>query len=554
MTPDKGLRLTVFPPEGEPFHRVVQGEEIVVGRSSKAGLLIPDRMLSREHARFMGKDGEWFVEDMGSHNGTFLNGARLQGRAKLKAGDSLGLGGSTITLTDGPASQSRDDSFGEGTVFRSAAEVLRQGMREHAEGREADREALRASLARLRVLNEVHQALARSISQKELLDLILDRAFNNLHPEEGAVFLTSKSGTYYCAASRAARGEKGPMALPRSLVREVAEKGMAALVLDVQTDDRFAGAQSIVSAGVRSLVAAPLMDAEGVLGMIVLSTTLAVKQYTEEDMELLVSLAAVAALRIRNVALAEEAAEAKRLEQELALARRIQLALLPDRLPEIPGYEVHGGNLPSRGVSGDYYEVLTRKEGTECVLWVADVCGKGMSAALLTASLEALAAGLIEEGLGPDDIFSRVSHLLYQRTPPEKYATAFLAVLDVATGTVRYSNAGHCRGLVIRADGSSQWLDPTGVPLGILDDWKYKQDHVSLAAGDLFILYTDGITEAMNPESEEYDTERLAACCAAHRTEPIKNLAKAIEADTDGFVRGVPYNDDRTLVMLRRGN
>ncbi len=172
----------------------------------------------------------------------------------------------------------------------------------------------------------------------------------------------------------------------------------------------------------------------------------------------------MAALRIRNVALTEEAAEAKRLEQELALARRIQLALLPDRLPEVPGYEVHGGNLPSRGVSGDYYEVLTRKEGTECVLWVADVCGKGMSAALLTASLEALAAGLIEEGLGPEDIFSRVSHLLYQRTPPEKYATAFLAVLDVASGTIRYSNAGHCRGLVIRTDGSCQWLDPTVSP------------------------------------------------------------------------------------------
>ena len=556
-----GLKLSVVPAEGEPFQRTLApGAPAIVGRSSEAELMIPDRMLSRKHARLFFEDGDWYVEDLGSHNGTFLNGARLQAPARLKAGDVLALGGSTLGLDEfaaprgsGQEVESAHSSTMSGsTVFKSATEVLRRGAEEHGSGRETDKEALRASLERLRILNQVHQALAKPISLNELLDLILDKAFSNLHPEDGAVYLRRKDGEYICAASRSSRPSAGPVTVPRSLVREVGDKGMAALVLDVQSDDRFAGAASMLMAGVRSLVAAPLQDAQGVLGIITLASSLAVRQFTEEDMELLVSLGAVAALRIRNVALADEAAEVRRLEEELALARRIQLALLPERLPEIAGYEVHGGNLPSRGVSGDYYEVLRRKGGTEAVLWIADVCGKGMSAALLTASLEALAAGLIEEGLAPDDVFGRVSRLLYQRTPPEKYATAFMAAIELDTGKVSYSSAGHCPSLLLRSDGGCEWLNATGIPIGLMEDWAYTRHEASMGTGDLLMLYTDGITEAMDPSGEEFGNERLAEVMSAHKGEPLRDIAKALEASMDVFAKGVPYHDDRTLVLLRR--
>jgi serine phosphatase RsbU (regulator of sigma subunit) len=555
------LKLEIFPAEGEPFQRTVAGvAPVVVGRSSTVDLMIPDRMLSRRHARFYIEGGEWLVEDLGSHNGTFLNGSRVESPARLKDGDVLALGGSsvTLTLTRGVSDAARAShvthagTVSGGTVFRPATEVLRQGAMDHGSGRETDKEALRASLERLRILNEVHQALAKPISLSELLDLILDRAFSHLHPEEGAVYLRAPEGEYRCAASRSARPAASPLKVPRSLVREVGDKGMAALVLDVQTDDRFAAAASILSAGVRSLVAAPLQDAKGVMGIIVLVSTLSVRQFTEEDMELLVSLGAVAALRIRNVALAEEAAEARHLEEELALARRIQLALLPDRLPDLPGYEVHGGNLPSRGVSGDYYEVIERKDGTEAVLWIVDVCGKGMSAALLTASLEALAAGLIEEGLPPEEVFRRVSRLLYQRTPPEKYATAFMAVIEVATGMVSYTNAGHCPSLLVRRGGGCEWLKTTGIPLGLMEEWAYARDEAILEPGDLLMLYTDGITEAMNPSDEEFGTERLSQVASEHGAEPLKGIAQRLESEMDSFVKGVPYADDRTLVIIRR--
>jgi serine phosphatase RsbU (regulator of sigma subunit) len=304
--------------------------------------------------------------------------------------------------------------------------------------------------------------------------------------------------------------------------------------------------------GIRSLVAAPLLDPEGTLGLIVLESRAGVRQFSEEDLELLVSLASVAALHLRNLALAMEAAERRRLQEELALARRIQVALLPDRLPELPGWELYGGNIPSRGVSGDYYEVVTRREGSECVLMVADISGKGMAASLLTISLQALSIGPIEDGLPPDEICARLSRLLYRRTPLEKYATAFLGVLEPATGRLRYTNAGHNPPLVLRAAGTVEELGATGVPLGLIAQAPYSAGETVLGFGDLLVLYTDGIVEAADPDQNEYGQERLAEICRKGRAEPCAVLADNLARDLDAFARGVPFADDRTLVLARR--
>jgi len=169
-------------------------------------------------------------------------------------------------------------------------------------------------------------------------------------------------------------------------VHEVTEKQLAALVFDTSRDERFAASESIVSSGVRSLVAAPLVDPESCPGMIVLSSRANVRQFSEEDMELLVSLASVAALRIRNIALAEDAARRRALEKELELARAIQVALLPEKLPQVRGYELHAVNAPSRAVSGDLYQVQMRSDDRECVVLIADVSGKGIGAAQLGRS------------------------------------------------------------------------------------------------------------------------------------------------------------------------
>lgn len=600
------FKLQIVPAEGPPFVHELRGDSLVIGRAAGCDLALADPFLSRQHSRFFLRGGQLFVEDLGSRNGTQVNGRPVHGPTEVRPGDAIQISGSVLTVapTDGlpgasiaggatgvvdatgvltapglaravgsapPSSAGepmsaagaagdtggREGDAADSAVFlrrQSAAALLELQTAGAAAAAAQGEEALRRYAERLKLLNEVHQALGRSLTLDELLELILDRVFDHLRPEQGVIFLKRPDGELQRAASRAvdaAQAESVELLGSRSLAREVADKGAAALVLDAQTDVRLAGAQSIMISGVRSLLAAPLLERDGTLGMIVLGSKVAVRQFNEEDMDLLVSVASVAALYIRNLALAEESAERRLLAEELALARRIQLALLPQSLPELPGWDLHGGNTASRGVSGDYFAVVTRGE-RECVLMIADVSGKGMAASLLTASLEAFAAGPIEDGLPPEEICAKLSRLLYRRTPPEKYATAVVAALALDSGVLRYANAGHNPPLLVRAGGDVEELGATGVPIALLAGAGYEAAEARLAPGDLLVLYTDGIVEANDPAGEEYGTERLADLCRRHRQAACADLAAALEADLEAFARGVPFADDRTLVMARR--
>ena len=546
------VKIHVVDGNGTASDRAFETDSVLIGRSSRLDLTLPDRALSRQHARIFSIDDTWFIEDLGSRNGTFVNQIRLEGPKEINLGDRISLGSCFLEL-GGEGSGPKTTSSGgtSHTLFRSAAEIASQDL--SGEPSDAgDHEAVLRLAERLRTLNEVHQALDQSIALDELLELILDRAFDHLRPQEGVIFLKGNDGTIYRAASRSVRGTTGPPMESHSLFEEVMEKGQAALVLDAETDQRFNQAASLISAGIRSLVAAPLLDPNGAMGMIMLSSSLAIRQFTEEDMELLASLASVASMRIRNTRLAAEAAERQRLEQEVSLARHIQVALLPKSIPQPAGYLIHGGNIPSRGVSGDFYKVIERAEGRECAVLLADVSGKGIAASLLTASLEALSAGPIEESSDPDTVFSGVSRLLFARTPPEKYATAFLAFLDAASGTIRYVNAGHNPGFVVRSSGETVWLKSTGPPLGLLPAAAFSAGEVHLQPGDTFFVYTDGITEAENPDEEEFGEQRLLETGVRHRDAALPDLAAAVEREVEAFAKGVPFADDRTLVMVRR--
>ena len=538
------LRLRVTPPVGDPFEHVCSAESLVVGRSSRADLVLSDRFLSRQHARFYRQGAGWMVEDLGSRNTTLLNGRPVTAPAQVGPGDSVKLSETLITVEGeggavAPAPSQERTSSSDTIVLRSASELLAAAERESA--------------GRLKLLNEVHRALAATQSLNELLEMLLDRAFQHLGPEEAAVYLKRPHGGLERVASRRLPGAKGEAFNSRSLEHEVVEKAQAALVLDALTDERFAAAESILSSGVRSLIAAPLLDASGSLGMIVLGSRIHLRRFSEQDMELLVAFASVAALRIRNLALAEEAAQRRALEKELAIARQIQLALLPESLPDIPGYSLFAANDASRAVSGDFYEFQRRDEGDEQVIVIADVSGKGIGASLLAASFDALLMGPIEVNYATDVICARVSRRLFLKTPPERYVTAFILALDPGTGRVSYTNAGHNAGLLVRAGGTSvQRLEATGMPIGLMPMAEYERAEVVLAPGDVIVLYTDGLTEAANPDEEEFGIARLEQVVRQHAAEPLVALAVAIETAIEVFVDGTPFGDDRTLVMLRR--
>jgi len=547
------IRLRVSTSGGTSFERDFDEESLIIGRSHEADLVLADRFLSRQHARLFHDGDRLMVEDLGSQNGTRVNGARIDEPTEVKIGDRIELSASQIELAAPGAGSSGEAGAAaalNATVMRPAAELLGAHDRERVE--EAPADELSYLTDRLRLLNEMYRVVSRPLDLEELFDVSLTHLFDHLQPEEATIFLQGRDGTFEPVASRRESTLTTSTFYSRALVNEVAEKGMAVLVLDAQTDERFAAAESIMSAGVRSLIAAPLLTPDGSQGMIVLSSRLAVKQFSEGDMDLLNSLAAIVASKIRQLRLAEDAVERARMAEELRVARRIQVALLPTELPKISGYELFASNSASRGVSGDFYQVVAREDGAECVLLLADVSGKGMAASILAAILEAASANPIARGRAPEELISWLNGYLEQRTPPERFATAFLAELAAESGKIRYANAGHNPGLLLRASGEVEELVRTGIPLGLLRTSEYTASEVSLQPGDRVVLYTDGITEATNPADEEYGLQRLIDACQRAGGEDVESLAVAIDEDLSSFVSGQAYADDRTLVLLRR--
>jgi len=548
--------LQVTPAEGEPFDHEISGKTLFVGRSTHCDVTIADRFLSRRHARLFDSGEGWRIEDLGSRNGTFINGRQVEQPAPIQAGDVIALSASLIKVqamleVDAP-SDAVTDVPSTDRLLRSAVEVLRRTGTPPPDGDVSDASALRRYAARLALLNNVHQAMARSISLDDLLELILDHIFAQLQPERAEVFMRCDDGSYTCVANRSGPRSNLQSLYSESLFSEVGDKAMAALVTDARSDHRFAQAESLVTTGVRSLLAAPLYAPDRSLGIIVLGSNAAVRQYSEEDLELLVTLASVAALRIHNLALTQEAVERHRLERDLTLARRLQVALIPERLPDVAGYRLYGATRPSRGVSGDYYQLVERAGGEEYVLALADVSGKGMSAAMVTGYLEAVASVPIEDGLPPHEIFNRISPKLLQRTPPNRFATMFLGVLDPSNGSFKFANAGHAPACLVRASGAVEWLNSTGMPLGLVAGAEYDLGEALLETGDTLLVYSDGYTEAENPSGEEFGQDRLAEVCVENQTLEPAELAEAVDKALESYAAGQPFADDRTIVVVRR--
>lgn len=546
------LRLKILASDRPEETRSFLDGPVLVGRAPEAQWVLPHLSISRRHALFHKEPQGWFVEDLGSRNGTFLDGQRVQGKKPLRAGQRLRLGEVEALVEEcGPGAEVAEGHRGEVTWLSPMHKVLEEsGVKGPPVSPDAPPQVVQRAAQRLALLARLHEEASAQVSEEGLLTTILDQAFQQLHPDQAAIFLLQEDGEFLCAGSRSQEGCQEKLLLSRSLVREVVEKKAAALVLDATTDARFQAAASLRSLGVRSILAAPLLSQDQALGLLVCASRLGVRSFSQEDLNFLVPLAVVAGMHLRNLRLTADAAERKRLEQELALARRIQVGLFREEAPALAEYQVLAGNVPSRVVSGDFYQVAGAPFG--CTLLLADVAGKGMGAALLAASLEALFAVPVSQSLAPAEVCARVSELFYARTEANKFATAFLAYLEAASGTLTYANAGHCPGLLVKGSGGVQALEPTGPPLGIFPEQTFRQKQACLEPGDLLVLYSDGVSETTNPQGEEFGMARLASLLQAHGQLPLPELLELLENGLDRFAQSPLPADDRTVVLLRR--
>ncbi len=540
------ITLHIQPPVGPPSDRECRDGAVTFGRGAGADVVVTDGSMSRNHARIVSEGDAWMVEDLGARNGTYVNGDRVEGRRRVDPGDVIKMGATIVRVSGEEEDEEPGHALGgsdlASSIFRSVTEIADETLQGRAPARVA---------ARLKALNDFHRSLAGPISLDGLLELLLEGLFSALHPEEGVILLQQPDGTLTTAASRRLPGSKGDLLVSRRLAVEVVEKGTAALVSDLSIDERFASAHSMIGSGIRSILAAPISDAAGCLGMVAIYSRAHVRRFGEEDLELLVSLASVAALRIRNVELAEEAASRRVQDRELALAHDIQMAMLPRRMPERPEIDMAATLIPARAVGGDLYDFLLIDD----TLWfvIADAAGKGVSAALFMAVTRTLFRAVAHGSASVSSVAARMNAELARDNEGQFFVTMLVGRVDLRSGEMSYSNAGHPAPLRGSATASPEPLQAmeSGIALGILEDATYDEGRVQLAAGDVLVLFTDGVTEAINGAGELFSDARLSRAVGDNVAKPATEIVDRIVDAVNTFAAGAPQEDDITVLALR---
>jgi phosphoserine phosphatase RsbU/P len=524
-----------------------------VGRKSDCRLAITDNTVSRNHAELMvGADGvSCILTDLGSHNGTMVNGKRISARTPVAIGDHIRFGQTEFKLTsrDGasaltghPTAVALSDKGAEKSVVLSMAEALKP-----LPSRVTDMPDLLPTLF----------DMARMLVLPEPQETMLERALKlvaKLVPAErlAVLFLSEDQNQVITAASYLAGGKDlGEFTLSRTIVKNILTSKNAVLIVDAHQDPRFAEQQSIIMSNLKSAMAVPLLDEDRVLGILYAETTNPVHRYNDDFLRLLATMGNIIASRLVNFALLREREEKHIYEAELLRASRIQHSLLPETVPGLPGYEICAAQEQCQAVGGDLYDVEKLPDG-RLIFLVADVSGKGMGAALLMSNI--LASFRVLYSSAPFDAVlavSNVSRLLYAHSPAETFATLFLGILDPPTGNIEYVNAGHNPALIVRPDGSIAHLEASGVMIGVFDAATWSSDQALLDPGSVLIIFTDGVTEA-GIEVEEYSDARLERLVTEKRQESPAVLAQTIMKDIDDFTHDAPHSDDITMIFIKR--
>lgn len=520
-----------------------------VGRGSDNEIQLVDRSVSREHAVVLVENGRIDVKDLGSRNGTWVNGRRIEGNLGAKAGDLLRFGSVELELFGEGAAAAKTAS-----VTLSDAQHLNTTMRLSAEQAIATPAAASSNLDRglLQALNEAGHLLALSQPLEQLLDSVLE-IVERVVPAKRIVILMSEPGAkdLVLRASRPrsrAAGER--LMLSRTLIRTVVEERTSLLVTDAQNDPRFREHQSIVDMNLRSALVAPLFDNENVIGLIYTDTTDPLVRYDQDQLRAFTTLANLIAVKITNAKLLEDQREKERMEQELATAAGIQRSLLPSEFPCGPGYELLARQIPCLEVGGDLYDVAELSDGHVGFV-LGDVSGKGMGAALLMSHVMASLRVLYGDNLDIKSLVGRVHRQLLRSSESMRFVTLFFGRLDQATHRLEYVSAGHNPAFLLVAGGDVVRLESTGAPLGLIDGSTYETGSVTMPPGALLCVYSDGVTEAQVGD-EFFDEERLIESLARHRDRPLGDVADGVLDDVQAFLGQDSPGDDVTLLLVRR--
>lgn len=537
---------------GQKIHHKLDDGVCTVGRSAGNDIPLPSQTVSRSHAEVrLARNGVQVI-DLNSLNGTRINSETLEPRSprEVKAGDLIEFGSVLLRLTD--REESSVPTWTDESHVSESIHLSREDTGKSAVELAAQDSAL------LGLVIEAGQLLVDPGAPQETFDLIVEMVERVIPASRILVLEKEEHGGPPVQRAARVQGTRAlsPLMLSRTMVRMVIEDGASLLTSDAQEDERFKNQQSIVAQDLRSAMAVPLVHNEEIMGVLYVDTTDPVTSYTERDLRVLTLLGQMMGAKVANARLLEIQRERDRLKGELEFAARIQQKLLPDKLPEVPGYELCGMQETCEDVGGDLYDA-GMMDGGRCQILLGDVSGKGIGAALLMSDVLGSIRVLREEGIPPADLVGRLDRHLLQTTQSEHYVTLFLAELDPVAHRLVYVNAGHPPAFLVCPDGDVKPLPSTGVPAGLiameLPGSKFEQDSVDFPPGSSLIIYSDGISEAERADElfgEGRLTSVLGECTAKKAEETIAHVL----AQVSSFIGEQPQPDDVTLVVVRRAS
>ncbi|MGB7924508.1 MAG: SpoIIE family protein phosphatase [Pyrinomonadaceae bacterium] len=550
------------PPDTFPLGRL----RITIGRSARNDLCIPDPFASRVHAEVRKEGDQYILQDLGSANGTLYNGVNVEGAVELTPGGRIQIGETEIVFDDRDVDTQGAKMITDGdpapepeaTIAMNSADRTTSGLLEAIEGARTQPDAATPKRAArqsdlLALISKVGVTLLASATLNETLRQVVALVFEAV-PADRCLIMMRDEGSeelkVAVARLRDREGEVGEIRVSRSVMDEVVGKGRSVLTSDAQHDPRFAGSTMTIQ-NIRSVLAVPLGVGEKVFGIIYADSPIAEGRFSEDHLKVLTTLASVAAIRVENTRLLEEQMDRERLEHELQLASEIQQRFQPTAPPIVAGYELQGISFPCYEIGGDYYDFIEREDG-RLVIALGDVSGKGTAAALLMSSLHAAVHAQASSNHSLSETITAVNRYLSENTPTNRFVTLFYAELDPQTGALSFLNAGHNPPIIVHAAGTVEHLASGGLPLGIKADALFREGRTQLQHGDVLVIYSDGISEAVNPADEEFGTTRLHEVISRNMDASAAGMRDRIEAALTKWSQGTPAADDITLVIVKR--
>ena len=545
-------RLVVIDPNGSRRDVAIGAFPFRIGRQAGNELTLRDSRVSRQQAQITDVNGTMVLEDMGSSHGTFVNGEKIL-RHELKASDQIDFG-----VPD----SYRVVYVGEGATIDELVERIEAPAPAQAGARE---------LHHLSVLLDVARSLSSGLSLEDILASVVDAAISITRTERGVLLLTNPAGKLETAVARnAQRGTLRPedIQVSQGVLKRVAASRRELIVGDAVADGqeggRMAGhGESITRLDLHTVVAIPIdkkpvIEAVDVtvaarqselLGILYLDSRAPSSTFSALDREVVRTLAHEAATLIENARLFASSRLKARLDHDIEIASKIQQGLLPKELPNLPDVAVAGSTLACYSVGGDCFDVIDLGGGRHG-FFVGDISGKGIPAALLATLLQGIFFTTASMDIALTGVFSRVNRYLAERAGGDRYATVFYGVLDQA-GSFEYVNAGHVPPLIKRKSGKIERLDLASFPVGMFPEAEYESAAVKLEKGDFLVIYTDGVSEAVNVKAEMFEEERLSHLLDSFQGQTVEQLAEVIRDSVKTFTEGAPQSDDITILVVQ---